>query len=112
RARGNHREVVALLILLVLLGLIYVARHPLLRAAGRFWIVEDPAQASSAIVMLSDDNYFGDRATRAAELSHAEGAPRVAASGRCLPPYTSIGELMQRDLTERGVPTEAVVVFK
>ncbi len=109
---GIIGKLLALLILLALVGLMYVGRHPLLRAAGRFLIVEDPAQASSAILMLSDDNYFGDRAARAAELFHAGWAPRVVASGRYLRPYMSIGELMQRDLTERGVPTEAVVVFK
>lgn len=97
--------------LLLLLGVVYLARHPLLRAAGRFWIVDETPQTSDAILVLGDDNYTGDRAARAAELYHAGWAPRVVASGRFLRPYASIAELMQRDLVQRGVPTAAVIRF-
>jgi len=88
---------------------VYVARHPLLRLAGSFWVVDESPGNSDAIVMLSDDNYNADRAARAAELFKSGLAPRVIASGRYLRPYASIAELEQRDLTDRGVPASAIV---
>jgi uncharacterized SAM-binding protein YcdF (DUF218 family) len=100
------------LFILFLAGLIfavYLARHPLLRIAGSFWIVDETPENSDAIVMLGDDNYNADRATRAAELFKAGMAPRIVASGRYLRPYASIAELEQHDLTDRGVPAAAVV---
>ena len=72
------------------------------RAASGSW-TKDP-RAADAIVMLGDDNYDADRATRAAELFKAGWAPRVIASGRYLRPYASIAELEEHDLIDRGVP--------
>jgi vancomycin permeability regulator SanA len=97
--------------LLCLLFLVYLARHPLLRMAGSFWIVDEGPVASDVIVVLGDDNYDGDRATRAAELLKAGWAPRIVASGRGLRSYASIAELEEHDLTDRGVPISAIVRF-
>lgn len=88
---------------------IYLARHPLLRLAGSFWIVDETPETSDAIVILGDDNYDGDRANRAAELFKSGVAPRVIASGRYLRPFASVAELEEHDLTNRGVPTAAVI---
>jgi uncharacterized SAM-binding protein YcdF (DUF218 family) len=93
----------------VMLCVIYLARNPLLRLAGSFWIVDEEPQNSDVIVILGDDNLNADRAARAAELFKSGFAPRVIASGRFLRPYASIAELEQHDLTERGVPPAAVV---
>jgi uncharacterized SAM-binding protein YcdF (DUF218 family) len=90
---------------------LYLVRHPLMRVAGRALILNDSPRASDAVVMLGDDNYNADRATRAAELIKAGWAPRVVASGRLLRPYISIADLEQRDLTDRGVPASAIVKF-
>jgi uncharacterized SAM-binding protein YcdF (DUF218 family) len=95
----------------VMVFLLYLARHPLMRMAGHFWVVDDNPVASDAIVVLGDDNYQGDRATRAADLLKAGWAPRVIASGRYLRPYASVAELEERDLIARGVPETAVVRF-
>ncbi len=103
-------KLLVLLALLTVLGLVYLLRHPLLRAAGEFWVVDEPPQAADAILLLSEDNFNADRATRAAEL-YRGWAPRVVASGRMLRRYAGLAELMQRDLVERGVPAEAVVRF-
>ena len=100
-----------LICFLFLLFLIYLARHPLLGFAGSFWVVNDKPEASDAIVILGDDNYEADRATRAAQLFKDGMAPRVVASGRYLRPYASIAELEQHDLTDRGVPAGAIVRF-
>ncbi len=106
---GILSKLILLLVLLALLALMYLFRRPLLRAGGEWWVVDDGLEKADAIVLLSDDNYHADRAARAAELYHAHWAPRIVASGRMLRRYAGIAELMQRDLTERGVPADAVV---
>src|SRR5215470_4619497 len=102
---------VALLFLALLILAVYLARHPLLRFAGEELIVEDPLEKSDAIVILSDDNFYADRATRAAELFRQNLAPVVVASGIRLRPYAGVSELMTHDLIERGVPKERIVPF-
>lgn len=102
---------VALLFLALLCLTIYLARHPLMRLAGGWLVVEDSLERADAIVVLSDDNFYADRATRAAELYRQNLAPTVVASGARLRPYAGISELMSHDLIERGVPKERVVLF-
>jgi len=102
---------VALLFLALLCLVIYLARHPLMRFAGEGLVVEDQLERSDAIILLSDDNFYADRATRAAELYRQNLAPTVVASGVRLRPYAGISELMTHDLVERGVPKERVVPF-
>lgn len=106
---GIFSRLLGLMFLIILLGLVYFARHPLLRLAGEFWVVDESPAPADAIVILGDDNYGGDRAGRAAELFKAGWAPRVVASGRYLRPYATIAELEEHDLTDRGVPQTAVV---
>ena len=100
-----------LIFLVILTFVLYLARYPILRFAGSFWVVDESPQTSDAIVVLSDDDYDAVRASRAADLYRASWAPRIVASGRILRPYASMAELMQRDLTDRGVPATAVVRF-
>lgn len=99
-----------ILIAALVLGL-YLFRRPILRWAGQWWVVEEKPLRADAIVVLGDDNYAGDRASRAAELFAEGWAPRVVASGRWLRPYASIAELIERDLAERGVPREAILRY-
>jgi uncharacterized SAM-binding protein YcdF (DUF218 family) len=66
---------------------------------------------ADAIIVLSDDNFYADRVTRAAGLIREGQAPVVVASGRRLRPYAGIAELMQHDLIERGVAKENIIVF-
>jgi len=96
---------------LCLLFALYLVRRPLLRLVGSFWIVDETPTEADAIVMLGDDNFHADRATRAAQLYKAGWAPRVVASGRYLRPYASIAELEEHDLEDRGVPAASVVRF-
>lgn len=114
KARGRGGIIVKLLGLICLVAfcfLVYLVRNPLLRAAGGYWAIEDTLAKSDALVILSDDNFTGDRATRAAELFRAGFAPRVIASGRRLRAYAGIAELIERDLVDRGVPQEAILRF-
>jgi uncharacterized SAM-binding protein YcdF (DUF218 family) len=108
---GIFFRLLFLIFFLFLAFLVFLARHPLLRMAGSFWVVDEGPVASDAIVILGDDNYNGDRATRAAELLKAGWAPRIVASGRGLRSYASIAELEEHDLTDRGVPMTAIVRF-
>jgi uncharacterized SAM-binding protein YcdF (DUF218 family) len=102
-------KLITLLCFAALCGLIYLIRHPLLRMAGGYWVVEDRLGRADAMIVLSDDNFYADRASRAAELYRQGAAPVVVASGRRLRPYTGIAELMQHDLVERGVPENAIL---
>jgi uncharacterized SAM-binding protein YcdF (DUF218 family) len=108
--RGGIIFKLLFLICLAVFGFfLYIARHPLLRFAGGFWVVDDSPKTSDAIVMLSDDNFQADRAERAAELYKAGWAPRVIASGRLLRSYTGIAEIEEHDLEARGVPEAAII---
>ncbi len=108
---GIFFRLLALLVLLSFLAVLYVIRRPILRATGWFWVVDEPPQQSDAIIILSDDNLRGERASQAAALYRAGWAPRIIASGRQLRGYASIAELMQHDLVDDGVPAAAVIRF-
>jgi uncharacterized SAM-binding protein YcdF (DUF218 family) len=108
---GILSSLISLLFLIVFCLVLYAARRPLLRLAGESWVVEDPLEQSDAILLLSDDNFFADRATRASELYRQKLAPVVVASGRRLRPSAGIAELMEHDLIERGLPKERIVRF-
>jgi uncharacterized SAM-binding protein YcdF (DUF218 family) len=107
RNTGRGGIVIKLLVLLAFVlfcGFLYLIRHPIFRFVAETWIVEDELQRADALIVLSDDNFYADRATRAAELFREGKAPLVVASGRRLRPNAGIAELMEHDLVERGVP--------
>jgi uncharacterized SAM-binding protein YcdF (DUF218 family) len=100
------------LVFLVLLFILYLVRRPILRELGDYWIVEDPPSQADAMIILSDDDFVGSRAAKAADLYHEGRAPLIIASGRMMRPYAGVGELMQRDLTDRGVPTSVIEIYR
>ena len=106
---GILSSLISLLFVIVLCAVLYFARGPILRFAGETWIVEDPLDRADAIIVLSDDNFYADRAAHAADLYRHGMAPIVVASGRRLRPYAGIAELMEHDLIERGVPKDKIV---
>jgi uncharacterized SAM-binding protein YcdF (DUF218 family) len=106
---GIISKAIFLIFLVIVVGVIYVARHPILRVAGRIWIVDEDPVRSDAIVVLGDDNYNGDRAAKAAELLKGGWAPRIVASGRFLRSYASIADLTEHDLSDLGVPVDAIL---
>ncbi len=108
---GITAKLIGLLCVALVLGTLYLARHPLLRFAGEAWVIEDAQGKSDAIIELSIDNFYADRATRAAELYRQGLAPIVVASGVRLRPYAGVGELMEHDLVERGVPKDKILRF-
>ena len=104
-------NLVVLLIFAALCALVYFARHPIMRYAAESWVVDEPAAHAEAIVVLGDDNFYADRATRATELYRQGVAGIVVASGRRLRPNAGMSELMEHDLVERGVPKEKILRF-
>ena len=101
-----------LLFILFFIGflfLLFVVRHPLMRFAGQFWVLDEPVSQSDALIVLGDDNYAGDRSFHAAELYREGVAPIVVASGRLLRRNTGMAEIMQHDLESFGVPTASIV---
>lgn len=108
---GIILKLLALGMIVILLGAIWLLRHPLLRVAGEMHVVDEAPQPSDAIVVLGNDTYWGERAARAAELYRGRWAPRVIASGAYIRPYATIADLIRRDLIERGVPADAAIAF-
>jgi uncharacterized SAM-binding protein YcdF (DUF218 family) len=118
--RGRQREdpsqrggiissLIALVAVIFLLAVLYLARHPIFRLVGEGWVVEDTLDHSDAIFVLSDDNFYADRATRASQVYRQGLAPIVVASGRRLRPYAGVAELIEHDLIERGVPKDKIL---
>lgn len=112
---GDHggiiTNLVVLLFVLALCTLVYFARHAIMRFVAESWVIDEPAAHADAIVVLGDDNFYADRATRATELYRQGVAPVVVASGRRLRPNAGISELIEHDLAERGVPKEKIIRF-
>jgi uncharacterized SAM-binding protein YcdF (DUF218 family) len=106
---GIFFRLLFLLLFLGFLAILYVARHPLLRVAGEFWVVDEPAAPSDALIVLGDDNYAADRAFHAAGLYREGVAPVVVASGRMLRQNVSIADVMEHDLESFGVPATSIV---
>jgi uncharacterized SAM-binding protein YcdF (DUF218 family) len=106
---GIVSSLISLLFIVVFCITVYLIRRPLLRFVGEAWVVEDPPEHADAIIVLSDDNFYADRAAHAADLFRHGMAPLVIASGRRLRPYAGIAELMEHDLVERGVPKDKIL---
>jgi uncharacterized SAM-binding protein YcdF (DUF218 family) len=104
-------NLLVLLFVVALCAVVYFARHPIMRYAAESWVVNEPAAHADAIMLLGDDNFYADRATRATELFRQGVAPEIVASGRRLRPNAGISELLEHDLIERGVPKEHILRF-
>src|SRR5882762_3532139 len=108
---GIFLNLIILLCIVIFCAVLYLVRRPVLRFAAESWIVEDPLVKADALIVLGDDNFYADRATRGAQLFREGKAPVIVASGRRLRPSAGIGELMEHDLIERGGPREKIVRF-
>lgn len=106
---GIFSSLIALVAVIFVLAVLYLARHPIFRLVGEGWVVEDTLERSDVIFVLSDDNFYADRATRASQVYRQGLAPIVVASGRRLRPYAGIAELIEHDLIERGVPKDKIL---
>ena len=102
-------SLITLVAVLLVLAVLYLARHPIFRLVGEGWVVEDTLERSDAILVLGDDNFYADRATRASQVYRQGLGAIVVASGRRLRPYAGIAELIEHDLIERGVPKDKIL---
>jgi len=108
---GTIIYLLVLLFLAVLCAVVYWARDPIMRYAAESWVMDDPAARADALLLLGDDNYYADRATRAVELFRQGAASVVVASGRRLRPNAGVAELLEHDLIERGIPKDKILRF-
>ncbi len=108
---GIVLNLIILLCVVIFCAFLYLVRRPILRFAAEAWVVEDPLDKADALIILGDDNFYADRATRGAQLFREGKASVVVASGRRLRPNAGIAELMEHDLFERGVPKDRIVRF-
>src|SRR2546430_11026442 len=106
---GIFLNLIILLFFVIFCALLYLVRRPILRYTAESWIIEDPLDRADAVMVLGDDNFYADRATRGAELFREGKASVMVASGRRLRPNAGIAELMEHDLVERGVPRDKIV---
>ena len=93
---GIISSLIATVAAIFLIFLLYLVRHPVFRMIGEAWVVEDTLERADALIVLSDDNYYADRATRA-DRAHLVG-------------YQSWHVLFSRAsrLIERPIPRMAV----
>ena len=108
---GTLAKLIVVLAILTFFFALYLVRHPIFRFMAESWVIEDPLDKADALIVLGDDNFYADRATRAAQLFREGKAPLVVASGRRLRPTAGIAELMEHDLVERGVPKGKILRF-
>jgi len=104
-------NLIILLFLAIFCAVLYLARRPILRFTAESWIIEDSLDKADAAMILGDDNFYADRATRGAELFREGKVSVIVASGKRLRPNAGIAELMEHDLVERGVPRDKIVRF-
>ena len=109
---GVFYKLLALAFVAGLLFLLFLAREPLLRGFIGWWIVDEAPQEAQAVVVLGGDSVFGDRIRHGVDLYRQGWAPRLIVSGYAIRSYFSETELMEREATELGVPSEALLVFK
>ncbi len=97
------------IILLACLVLLLVAFHqPLLTAAARFLIVQDPLEKADVIVVLSGGRR-DERVRQAADLYQEGYAPVVLLSGGEEMMGISIPELLRRQALAHGIPAAALL---
>jgi uncharacterized SAM-binding protein YcdF (DUF218 family) len=99
-----------LIFLVVILAVILIedVRRPLLNAAGRFLVVQDPLDRADVIIVLSGGR--GDeRVRQAAELYQQGYAPLVLLSGGEEMAGISVPEVLKRQAMALGVPADALL---
>ncbi len=103
------RIVLRAILLLAVLALLLVAFHqPLLTAAARFLIVQDPLARADIIVVLSGGRR-DERVRQAADLYREGYAPLVLLSGGEEMLGISISEILRRQARAHGIPAIALL---
>jgi uncharacterized SAM-binding protein YcdF (DUF218 family) len=98
-----RRTTLTLVVLAGVVAAVWLAREPLLSAAGRFLIVEDPLDRSDVIVVLSGGRK-DERVRQAADLYKAGYAPRVLLSGGEALMDLPVPDLQKLQAVKHGIP--------
>lgn len=94
-------------VLLLIIAVLVVFHRPLLNAAGRWLIVQDPIEHADVIVVLSGGP--GDERVRQAAALFREGyAPRVLLSGGEEILGIPTSDILRRQALANGIPPEAL----
>lgn len=94
--------------LAVLAVILVVAHRPLLNAAGRYLIVEDPLDRADVIVVLSGGRR-DERVRQAADLYRAGYAPRVLLSGGEALAGLPTHQVQKLQALNNGIPESALL---
>ncbi len=108
--RRIRRWLLFLVVLSGFCGMVYLARGPLLRAFGRWWVVDEPPVKSQAIVVIGGDSVAGARVRHAIELYRQGWAPKLVFSGELFRTDFCENVLMQTQAIHDGVPQDAIVL--
>lgn len=112
RARGGiFAKLLFLIFLLFLLGIAYLAREPILRSVGRWWVVSEEPEKVQVIAVLGGDNAYGERVRKAVELYRAGWGEWLLLSGAVVRSYLPEVELMKREAIAQGVPAERLLTL-
>jgi len=103
---------VLVLIAIALMAVLVVLYRPVLNAAGRWLIVQDPLAPADVIVVLSGGTSTSDERVRQAAALYRQGyAPRMLLSGGS----STVGrapdaDLMRRQALRAGIPASALLL--
>jgi len=113
-SRGHtfRRFLIAFFALAATAALLYLARAPLLRAFGTWWVVDEPPAKSEALVVLGGDSIDAARVRRAVGLYQQGWAPRIVLAGGMIRWYLSEASLMKKDAEGFGAPASALEVVE
>src|SRR5260221_10457654 len=106
---GALISLIILVVVVVLCAIVYWARHPIMRFAAESWVIDELAAHADALLLLGDDNFYADRATRAAGIIRHGSSPVVVASATRLRPSAGVPALHEHDLIERGRPKDKII---
>lgn len=104
------RALKVLAVFVLLVALLVAFYRPLLNAAGRWLIVEDPLERADVIVVLSGSTE-AERVRQGAALFHAGYAPRLLLSGGGVTGGIPTPELQKQQAVQAGVPA-SVLLFE
>jgi uncharacterized SAM-binding protein YcdF (DUF218 family) len=111
-----RRLLIRLLILVVVIGLLYLLRVPILRGVGMALVCEDAPREVEAVFVLSGNTY--ERSLKAAEIYQRGLTPKVVVTGGHIDQDFQIlgltmtdAEVARGHLIQAGVDSAAIVVL-
>ncbi len=111
------RVVIALVTIILLFGLVWIFRYPLLRSTGRFLIREDAQAKGDVMIVLGGAPV--DRGIAAARLFKESTAPLVVFTGGMVPPSLQAAGVLRNEATltrdvalQMGMPADHTLLLE